>query len=187
MKTCALAVIALALLAACGGKVGEATPGSGGDAAPGTAVDLNALIGVPVGTFTWGVVAAPENSDAFSAGLSLTAAGLLTMPDCRYTSAPPSGLPRAWPFCVTVTATRNSVVEFSLSVCADERLLSSKVACAMLTGDTLCRDPALPITIGVGETVQFFSLVRATCTTTYTPPLPPGACPPLDPLFAFCR
>lgn len=183
-----LAVILAAMLAACGGPDEGGAPdesGPDGGYGPGVEIDLNQLIGAPSDSgFLWVTSGtADPNSAAVRAGLSLTPAGKLTLPDCRYSTM----VPVPWPFTVTVQAMQNSVEVYRLTITADERFISSAVVCYIPSGETLCHNPTEPITVEVGATIQWYSLVKATCTTTYSPALPAGACPASDPNYAFCR
>lgn len=139
-----------------------------------------ALIGSPPGGYTWQFKPGWGHGLADAAGLALTGS-LLHTPDCRLPSPP------GWPFPIYVEAVRDGVAFFSITITVDERFIESKVACYLVEGDSRCNDPAQGITVEAGKTVQFYSLVSATCTKTYEPPLPDGACPASDPNFAFCR
>lgn len=138
-----------------------------------------ALIGSPPGGYTWRFQQGWGHGLADGAGLTLVGS-LLTLPDCRLPTPP------GWPYPVPVEAVRDGNVVFSITITADERFIESKVACYLVNGDSLCHDPAQGITVEAGKTVTFYSLVKATCTTSYSPPLPAGACPS-TPEFAFCR
>ncbi len=196
----------VALAAGCGAA--NPAPGPGANSPPethtfepGVTIDLDALVGVPPvtlrsfmrspgaalaligsppGGYTWKFQDGWGHSLADSAGLSLVGA-LLTTPDCRLPNPP------GWPYAIPVEAWRDGAKFFSITITADERFISSSVVCYIVSGETLCRDPSAGVTVEAGKTVQFYSLVRATCTTSYSPPLPAGACPATDPAYAFCR
>jgi hypothetical protein len=153
-------------------------------AVPGGAVDVHAyMIGSAEG-LVFRLDPSVDYTAAGNAGLGL-ADGYLTLPDCRLTS----DFGGSWPFEVTVQATRGATgpVVWQITFVVDERLLSSAVACYILQGETLCRDPANGYIVETGTTLQIYALTKATCTSTYTPPLPAGACPAGDPNFDFCR
>ncbi len=176
------AVFAALLLAACGGQdVAKPTlPSTVGSeqGAPGDAIDLNAfLIGSPSGDVVWQFDG--DSSAAYASGLSLTAAGLLTLPDCRWTS---------WPFTVSLQAFRGGVVIFGIAIVTDERVLSpATVVCVIPSNESVCRDPSVPLVVEPGVSLQFYSLERWSCSRIYQPALPDGACPLGDPAFAFCQ
>jgi hypothetical protein len=75
----------------------------------------------------------------------------------------------------------------SVKVCADEAFISSAVVCYIISRETVCHDPATDITVPTGSTVQFYQLIKSSCTAAYSPALPAGACPATDPAYAFCR
>lgn len=177
----AYAVAAVALFACGGPDEGGSAADDGGGYDPGVEVELNALIGAPPGGFVWRFDPAWGHDIATAAGLSLSSTGLLRTPDCRLPTPP------GWPFAIPVQATQDGAVVYSLTVTVDEKFISSAVVCYIPSGENLCHNPAEPITIEIGSTIQWYSLVKSTCSTKYSPALPAGACPATDPNYAFCR
>lgn len=188
-----IAVIAMLAIAACGEGDPEepvSTNPPADEFAPGGTVDLpavfrDALIGAPAGgTVTWTLNAGSKAVAALDSGLSLTSSGLLTLPDCSFITRGGT-----FPYSITVTAKSGETVLLSVPITIDERFLGSNVACYILQGETTCRDPnaAGGIVLETGKTVQFYSRVQTTCSTTWSPALPAGACPAGDPAFAFCQ